>query len=39
MCEWPLRFWWFGSDPLDGPVDSGSADAEEFGQFGLGVIS
>ena len=38
MCEWPLRFWWFGSDPLDGPVDRGSSDAEEFGQLGLGVV-
>src|SRR5687767_5398745 len=37
MCEWPLRFRWLGSDPLDGPVNRGSADAEEFGEFGLGV--
>ena len=37
MREWPLRFWWLGSDPLDGPVDRGSPDAEQFGEFGSGV--
>jgi len=37
MCEWPLRFWWHGSHSLNGPVHRRSADAEEFGQLGLGV--
>ena len=37
MCGWPLRFWWLGSHSLDGPVHRRSADAEEFGQLGLGV--
>src|SRR5829696_4413005 len=32
-----LRFWWHGSHSLDGPVHRRSADAEEFGQLGLGV--
>jgi hypothetical protein len=35
--EWPLRFWWLGSHPFDGPVHSGSPDAEEFGELTLGV--
>ena len=37
MCEWPLRFWWLGSDPLDRPVHRGSSDAEQFGKLSLGV--
>ncbi len=37
MCEWPLRFGWHGSHSLDGPVHRRWADAEEFGQLGLGV--
>jgi hypothetical protein len=38
MCEWPLRFWWHGSHPLDGPVHRGSSDPEEFGELSLGVV-
>jgi hypothetical protein len=37
MCEWPLRFWWPGPHPLDGPVHGGSSDPEEFGELSLGV--
>ena len=37
MCEWPLRFWWLGSHPLDGPIHRGSPDAEEFGELSLTV--
>src|SRR5512133_1290490 len=37
MCEWPLRFWWLGPHPLDGPVHRGSPDAEEFGDLSLTV--
>ena len=38
MREWPLRFWWPGSHPLDGPVHGGSSDPEEFGELSLGVV-
>jgi hypothetical protein len=37
MCEWPLRFRWPGSYPLDGPIHRGSPDAEEFGDLSLTV--
>jgi hypothetical protein len=37
MCEWPLRFRWPGSHPLDGPIQRGSPDAEEFGDLSLTV--
>jgi hypothetical protein len=39
ICEWPLRYWWLGSDPLDGPVHRGSPDAEEFRELSLGVAT
>jgi hypothetical protein len=39
ICEWPLGYWWLGSDPLDGPVHRGSPDAEEFRELTLGVAS
>jgi hypothetical protein len=36
--EWPLRVDGFGSHPVDGAVDGGSSDAEQFGELSLGVI-
>jgi hypothetical protein len=39
MCEWPLRLWWQRPQPVNGGVDPGSSDAEEFGEFDLGVCA
>ena len=37
MCEGSLGFRGPRPHPLEGAVDGGSADAEEFGEFGLSV--
>ena len=37
MCEGSLGFRRPRPHPLEGAVDGGSADAEEFGEFGLSV--
>jgi hypothetical protein len=38
LGEWPLGFDGFGPRPVDGAVDRGSPDAEEFGELSLGVV-
>ena len=38
MAEWPLGFDKLWPHPVDGAVDRGSPDAEQFGEFGLGEL-
>jgi hypothetical protein len=39
VAEWPLGFDKLWPHPVDGAVDRGSPDAEQFGEFGLGVVA
>jgi hypothetical protein len=39
VAEWPLGFDKLRPHPVNGAVDRGSPDAEEFGEFGLGVVA
>jgi hypothetical protein len=39
VAEWPLGFDNLWPHPVDGAVDRGSPDAEQFGEFGLAVVA
>jgi hypothetical protein len=39
VAEWPLGFDKLWPHPVDGAVDRGSPNAEQFGEFGLGVVA
>jgi hypothetical protein len=39
VAEWRLGFDKLWPHPVDGAVDRGSPDAEQFGEFGLGVVA